>query len=131
MQQRSTRQWWETQRTHYQVVTSELVLLEASAGDATAAKERLEAVAGTPVLKVNDLAIQLANDLVREGAIPKVADRDALHVGICAANSVDYLLTWNFRHLANAVLRDKISEVCREAGYKPPVICTPDELFRE
>ena len=56
--------------------------------------------------------------------------RDALHVGIAAANGIEYLLTWNFRHLANAFLEDKISEVCRSLGYRPSIICTPEELLK-
>jgi hypothetical protein len=57
--------------------------------------------------------------------------RAALHVGIRAANAIDYLLTWNFRHLANAAQRDTIDEVCESRGYRAPIICTPEELFEE
>jgi hypothetical protein len=74
-------------------------------------------------------ATRLAEALVIEKAIPKVAARDALHVGICAVNGLDYLMTWNFKHLANAAQRDKIEEVCRNCGFSPAIICTPEELF--
>jgi predicted nucleic acid-binding protein len=130
-QQRSTHEWWDTQRSRFDVLTSELVVLEASAGDSAAASERLRAIASLVVLKVDDRATQTAVALLAAGAVPQVAARDALHVGLCAANGIDYLLTWNFRHLANAVLRDKISDVCRSLGYRPPVICTPDELSED
>jgi hypothetical protein len=73
----------------------------------------------------------VADALVARGAIPPVASRDALHVGICAANGVDFLLTWNFRHLANAALRDKIDEACESQGYRPPVICAPEALMSD
>jgi hypothetical protein len=76
-------------------------------------------------------SVCLADALINAGAVPRVAARDALHIGICAANGIAYLLTWNFRHLANATLRDKITDVCRMHGYKSPVICTPDELTED
>jgi hypothetical protein len=129
-QQRSTQEWWETQRDHFELLTSELVVLEASAGDA-AADDRLKAIAGLPVLKVDERATDIAAALLTAGAVPQVAARDALHVGLCAANGIDYLLTWNFRHLANAALRDKITEVCMLLSYRSAVICTPDELSED
>ena len=55
----------------------------------------------------------------------------AAHVGIAAVNSVDYLLTWNLRHIANAAVRSRIERACRKAGYEPPVICTPNELMED
>jgi hypothetical protein len=130
-QQRSTREWWETRRESFDVVSSQLVVLECSSGDVAAAEARLSALKNVPLLEVTEQAAQLADELVAQGAIPKTADRDALHVAICALNGVQYLLTWNFRHLANAVMRDKINDVCESQGYKAPVICTADELFTE
>ena len=67
--------------------------------------------------------------LLRSGALLRNAAIDAVHVGIAAVNGVDYLLTWNLRHLANAVLRGKIEEAVRAAGLVPPIICTPEELI--
>ena len=112
-------------------MTSELVLIESAAGDAVASAERAAALAGLPVLAASDAATAVAEALLARGAIPAVASRDALHVGICAANGVDFVLTWNFRHLANAALRDRIDEACEAQGYHPPVICAPDGLFSE
>jgi len=71
----------------------------------------------------------LANTLIRTGTLPKKAQLDAVHVAIAGVNGMDYLLTWNLRHLANAAIRGKIEEVCRKAGIRPPIICTPDELM--
>jgi hypothetical protein len=130
-QQRLTRDWWDTQRSRFDVFTSELVLLECGAGDATAAADRLAVLAGLPALTVSDEASEVANNLVARGAIPIVASRDALHVGICCVNGIDFLLTWNFKHLANAAMRDRIAEACEEMGYRSPVICAPDALFEE
>jgi predicted nucleic acid-binding protein len=128
-QQQTTREWWDTERARFELFTSQLVLVEAAAGDATAAAERTEILRVLPLLDVNEPAAELADALVASGAIPAVATRDAVHVGICATNGIDYLLTWNFRHLANARMQDRIREVCESHGHKAPVICTPDTLF--
>jgi hypothetical protein len=95
-----------------------------------AASERIKALNAVPVvLDVSEVATGLADALVAAGAIPVVASRDALHVGICASSGVNYLLTWNFRHLANAQMQDKIREVCESRGYAAPTLCAPDALF--
>lgn len=89
----------------------------------------MEALAGLPVLSVDRRARTLASTLLRVGALPTKARLDAVHVAIAAANGMDYLLTWNLRHLANAAIRGKIEEACRRAGIQPPSICTPEELM--
>ena len=61
--------------------------------------------------------------------MPRKAAEDALHIAVAAVHGVDYLLTWNCKHIANAVMRQAIERVCSEAGYEPPVICTPEELI--
>jgi predicted nucleic acid-binding protein len=109
-------------------VTSELTILEASAGDEQAAAQRLDAIKALPLLSISDDATKLADRLLHSGAFPVVAARDALHVAICAMNGIGYLLTWNFKHLANVFLRAKIAETCQQAGVLAPLICTPDEL---
>ena len=130
-QQQTTREWWDTQRQRFSLFTSELVSIECAAGDPAAAAERLAFLASLPVLAATTAATELGSALVTAGAVPSVAARDALHIGICATNGVQYLLTWNFRHLANAALRSKIDQGCRSAGYEPAIICTPDELFED
>jgi hypothetical protein len=127
-QQRITRDWWDLRRHGFELVSSELVALECAAGDPTAAGERMKLLGGFPQLAVTEAATALADALVAAGSIPASASRDALHVGICATNGVSYLLTWNFRHLANAQMQDSIREACEAQGYKAPVICTPEAL---
>jgi hypothetical protein len=73
--------------------------------------------------------VVLAETLAREVPLPAKAITDAVHVAVAATNGMDYLLTWNCRHLANALLRSRIEDVCRQQGYEPPVICTPQELM--
>ena len=75
------------------------------------------------------LTVPLTAGFVAEAAIPQRAGEDALHLAIAATNGVEYLVTWNCRHLANATMREKIEAVCRAAGHQPPIICTPEELL--
>ena len=70
-----------------------------------------------------------ANALISEGAIPATAEVDAFHIAVAAVNGVEYLLTWNCTHIANAVIRPRIAAVCRRQGIEPPIICTPQELM--
>jgi hypothetical protein len=71
----------------------------------------------------------LANTLIRTGTLPVKARLDTVHVAVAAVNGMNYLLTWNLRHLANAAIRGKIEEACRKVGIHPPIICTPEELM--
>ena len=127
--QQSTRDWWSRAADRFELVASELVLQEASAGDATAVRERLEALARVTLLDATDEAAELAQQLIESGAIPAKAAEDAAHIAIAVTNAVEYLVTWNCRHIANATMRAQIERVCREAGYEPTIICTPDELM--
>ncbi len=127
--QQVTREWWENERHRHGLFTSQLVLVEAPAGDPTAAAERLGVLQEIPLLPESPEARRLAEALLGEAALPAVAARDAVHVAVAATAGMDYLLTWNCRHLANASLRDRISEVCRAAGQRPPTICTPEDLL--
>jgi hypothetical protein len=126
--QQVTREWW-TRRERFDLFVSRPVLTEAGRGDATAAARRLEALAGIPLLSVRHGVRTLANTLVRTGTLPMQARLDAVHVAIAAVNGMNYLLTWNPRHLANAAIRGKIEETCRKAAIHPPIICTPEELM--
>src|SRR5438552_14936672 len=106
-----TRKWWSEAPNAFELLTSELVRAEASRGDVQAATDRLKIIATMALVPVNDAAATLADLLVAEHAMPKKARVDALHVAIAAINRVDYLLTWNCRHLANATLRATIEQV--------------------
>ena len=104
---------------------------EAAAGDTDAARARLTALEMVTRLDATKDAAALTRRLLELGAFPSEAAADAAHVGIAATNRVDYLLTWNFRHIANAAVRSRIEQACRTAGHEPPVICTPNELMEE
>ena len=127
--QRITRDWFSGGAQTYDLFVSQLVIREVQSGDREAADERLAFLEDIPLLAATDAAARLAEALVSDGVVPETAGEDALHIAIAAVHGVDYLVTWNCRHIANATMRSGIERVCREAGYEPPVICTPEELI--
>lgn len=128
--QQLTVEWW-TGRDGFELFISDAVLAEARAGDPTAAARRLAALEGIPVLAATDDARALASALLSAAAMPPKAAVDAAHIAVAAINGLDFLLTWNYAHIANAAMRPRIERVCREAGFEPPTICTPEELRTE
>lgn len=125
--QQLTRRWWRS-RSSYRLFVSQIVRDEAAVGDRAARGRRLRALRDMPALAVTDEATRLAGELVRRGALPKKATVDAFHIGIAAAHQIEYLVTWNCKHIANATMRGTIEAMCRSAGLTPPIICTPEEL---
>jgi predicted nucleic acid-binding protein len=127
--QQVTRDWWENRRSAFEVYISQLVVREAQAGDPEAADRRLAILAGLPLIDVTSSAVVLGSALVERRVIPRNAVADAMHIAVAAVHGIEYLLTWNMSHIANAELRPMIERVCRSAGFEPPVLCTPEELM--
>jgi hypothetical protein len=130
-QQEATRVWWDDERHNFDLYVSEAVIQEASAGDPDAVQRRLEAMREIAELQTSDRARELARDLIHQTPFPESARIDALHIAIATTNGMDYLLTWNCRHIANATLRNLMADICDSSGYEMPVICTPLELIEE
>jgi predicted nucleic acid-binding protein len=128
--QQITREWW-AQRHRFDLFVSQAVLEEAARGDVEAAGSRLAALRGVPVLAVGHEVSDLAAQFLEMRAIPKKAAVDAVHIASAVVHGMDYLLTWNCTHIANAAVRSKIESICREVGLQPPIICTPEELMEE
>ena len=127
--QEFTREWWTRRRSEFELFVSPVVFDEARKGDPDLAAQRLEYLATIPTLEVTSAARSLSGDLLRSTGIPQKARLDALHIAIAAVNGMNYLLTWNCTHIANAEILPKVYEVCRGAGYEPPFVCTPLELL--
>lgn len=127
--QQITSQWWEDVRSDFELFTSELVIVEASAGNPEAAARRLEALQGIAELAIDEEVRELTGQLISKGGFPSGAEADALHVAVAAVHRIDYLLTWNFRHIDNAAKKPIIRSICDAAGYSCPEICTPLELL--
>ena len=124
-----TAEWWETQSGRFDLCTSDIAIDEAGKGDPEAGARRLWALRGIPVLSVTEAADELSERLVQEGAIPAKAVNDALHVAVSAVHAVDYLLTWNFRHLDNAETKPAMRSICARYGHVCPEICMSRELM--
>ena len=128
--QEATNDWWKLRRHEYDTFISETVLLEISRGEAAFAAARLDALRGILVLRDVPVAAELTQRLLDEGIIPPKAADDATHLGLAAAHGIEYLLTWNCRHINNPMLRRRIERACAACGLECPVICSPVESFR-
>ena len=127
--QQVTSDWWEDKRTGYDLFASELVVSEAKAGNPDAAAKRLELLRKLPELKITESVKLLAAALITQGAFPNKAQIDALHISIAAVHNIDYLLTWNCRHIDNPATKPIMRMVCTNEGYTCPEICTPIEIM--
>jgi hypothetical protein len=126
--QEITRQWWEQSRPSYDCVVSQIVLEEIEAGDPTHAANRLDHAANLGVLAVNQACSDLARLYLDRGYVPKNEIRDALHIAVAVIWKVDYLLTWNCKHIANAHALRQLRKFSENLGHEFPHVCTPEEL---
>ena len=126
-----TSDWWENQRQSFELFISQVVIDEAKLGDPQAAAKRLAALEVITHLDVSEEIITFANHLIDFKAIPKNEVRDAYHLSVACIHGVNYLLTWNCKHLANAEKREEIEQAGTQFGYRTPIICTPEELLGE
>ena len=127
--QQTTNEWWSSRRQEFECFISQIVIDEIQAGDHEAAEERMKEIGDFAVLEATIEDERLTEAIIEAGAIPKRAVRDAAHIAVAAVNDIDYLLTWNCRHLANAQIIRRVSVICNTRGYSMPVICTPEELM--
>ncbi|VGO18431.1 type II toxin-antitoxin system VapC family toxin [Pontiella sulfatireligans] len=125
--QASTRSFWES-RDRYDLVISDLVVQECEQGDAVRAKLRTEAIDGIPVLDISLEVESLATVLVKKKAVPENSVEDAIHIAVAAVGGVDFIVTWNFKHINNPTMKQIIRNVVVTEGYAMPEICSPEEL---
>ena len=123
-----THQWWDEERADYELVTSQYVLDEASAGDPVLAVERLQLLDGIPLLPLDPEIGVVAKEIMSRAILPPKASIDALHIAIVARHRIEYLLTWNCKHIANARILPRIHKVLAGLGIPVPIICTPEEM---
>jgi len=127
--QQITTDWWEKRRSGFDLFTSEIVMLEARSGDPDAGARRLAILEGVAELVLTDRAKRLARMFLSERAVPRKAQADALHIAAAAVHGMDYLLTWNCRHINNPEIKPAIRRVCESMGVLCPEICTPIEIM--
>jgi hypothetical protein len=124
-----TREWWNTRRSEFQLYSSQAVIKEIAQGDTEIASQRLEILSNLSLLDLNQSALDLAEQFLARSNLPAKADVDAVHIAIATVNGMDYLLTWNCKHIANAQIQRKLAEISIDFGYELPILCTPYELL--
>ena len=128
MRQAVTGTWWDEHRHRFVIYVSALVREESLKGDKAASGRRMAAIANIPFLIITAEVRALAADIIAQACIPEKVAEDALHIAVAAFNGMDYLLTWNFKHINNAEMKKRIEQVIAEHGYRCPVFCSPEEL---
>lgn len=126
-----TRNWWNARRKDFTLYVSQAVLMETAQGDSEMAAQRLEIANDFPLLDLNANVEALAVQFLSRSNLPPKADVDAIHIAAATVHGMDYLLTWNCKHIANAQIQSKLAEICLDFGYQLPLICTPYELLGE
>lgn len=129
--QELTREWWVRAGSEFELYASRLVVAEAQLGDPEAASARLAALEPITLLAETAESRALAQKLLASGGLPIKAASDALHIGVATVHGMDYLVSWNCKHIANARMLRFVMETCRDAGFEPPIICTPEELAED
>lgn len=127
--QQITHDWWDNRASQFDLFSSELVFQESKSGDSITAKKRLSYIEDIPFLELNTEAVNLAQIILKKKVLPKKAGDDSLHIAIATIYGLDYLLTWNCKHIANAEIQKNITRICFEEGYEMPTISTPLELM--
>ncbi len=124
-----TKDWWESRRNAFTLYTSEAVLEEVAQGDAKIAAQRREILRNFPLLSLNQVVQGLAAQFLAQSSLPAKARVDAIHIAAATIHGMDYLLTWNCKHIANAQMQRKLAEISLDFGYVLPILCTPNELM--
>lgn len=124
-----TKDWWEFRRNAFTLYTSEAVLDEVAQGDSVIAAQRLEILRDFPLLALNQAVQDLAAQFLARSSLPTKASVDAIHIAAATIHGMDYLLTWNCKHIANAQIQGKLAEISLDFGYVLPILCTPNELM--
>ncbi len=127
--QQITQDWWANRRLAFDCFVSPVVFQEASAGDASEIQKRLAIINTLMNLDATDDAESLTEAITSSGVLPVSATRDAAHIALASVHEIDYLLTWNCKHLANGQIMRRIALIFQRLGHRMPTICTPEELM--
>lgn len=128
--QASTRAWWDGDRSSFDLFTSQEILQEAKLGDADMARQRLEFLSPLPKLELTEEVGSLAQNLIRAGLVPEKAASDAVHIAVASVHQMNYNVTWNFKHIANPYIRNRLRAAVEDAGFPLLVMCSPEELIQ-
>lgn len=129
--QQATRRLWEEYSDTFEFVTSDIVLGEVERGDLREVQRRIALLDDLRTLPLSLEAVALAHKLIDAGAVPPQFLPDAQHITIAVVHSIEYLVSWNYKHIVNENKRQHINDVCLTAGYQPTTLCTPEALIEE
>jgi hypothetical protein len=127
--QQITAEWWDIRLNDFDIFISQVVIDEAGEGDTVASMKRMEAIKTFPLLEITEEVIKLAHKIIIEKIIPEKAVRDALHIAVATFHEMNFLLSWNCKHIANAEIIKRLRKTIADEGFELPVICTPEELL--
>jgi len=126
-----TKDWWEKRSQIFDLYASLIVVDEASLGDSEIATKRLTLLESCQLLNPTEAGQELTIQFLAKSNLPDKAANDAAHISLATVHGMDYLLTWNCKHIANVQIQKKLTQICFDFGYKLPRICTPYELMGE
>ena len=129
--QKITRDWWDSELEKHECFISDFVIDEITKGDFQASEARLNAIQGFKKLGLNETVFELVKEYQKNLNIPERAQLDLYHLALSVGNGMDYVLSSNFKHIANAYVREKLTEINSLLGLRTPTICTPEELIGE
>lgn len=124
-----TQEWWDSHRSKFELFISQLVIDEANQGNSVEAIKRLNILKTIPLLSSNTEVMKLGKAFLEDKALPVKATDDAYHVAFATVYNINYLLTWNCKHIANVQIQKKLREISAKQGYELPILCTPYELL--
>ena len=126
--QSSTHEFWD-KKGSYELFISDLVIQECEKGDADCAQNRLEAITDIPALNIDREVELLAGELISKKTVPKNSLEDAVHIAVASISEIDFIVTWNFKHINNPFMKQLIRNIVTDNGYNMPEICSPEELL--
>jgi hypothetical protein len=126
--QQLTHAFW-AKRNQFDLLASDLVVAEAGAGNKSYAAQRLSYLQTMPLLVTSDAALDVADQLIRSAALPQKSRADAIHIAVAALNRLDYVLSWNCRHISNPATQPVIHKTLLQLDLVPPILCTPEQLL--
>ena len=127
--QQLTTEWWDLIRPEVECFVSPFVIQEISAGDEEAANKRVELIKDIPVLELNQEIQKLAQQYFDSLDIPEKARLDASHLAVGVWHEIDYLLSWNCKHIVSGRVKKVLEKINSQLDIKTPVLCTPEELM--
>ncbi len=123
-----TREWWNLERKHFSVYISVTTVNELRAGQFRRQSDCLKMARALPRLAMTRIAKHVLDELLKLRLIPETKPGDTLQMAVSAALEVDYLLTWNYAHLANPIAQERLEAICRSLHLRSPLLVSPETI---